>query len=98
LDDDAAVNRQGTAAQSGPRPARQKWNAMIIRKLDDLGNLFGSLRENDNVRFVSKQGQSIALVDQKLRFILNHSGAAENVAQFIDELFVHVYPRPFCRS
>ena len=54
------------AGQAGPRAARQKRHVQFIADADDLHNLLGAGRKDDDIRLILLDGVAVAFIDEQI--------------------------------
>ncbi len=62
---------------------------MLVRKLDDVGDLLRVLRKDDRFRTVFEQGKSIAFVDEEFGFVGNDAVLAHDLLKFSNDFGAH---------
>src|SRR5579883_800651 len=80
FDDNPTLDRERATAQPGACAARQKRNAIFIGKTNDRGDLLAGFREDNDIRSMLEQRQTIALVDEQLGFVLDNASRIEDSA------------------
>ena|SRR5439155_7544863 len=91
LDDDPALHRHRAATQTSACSPRNKRNAVFIGYANDLRDLFGRPGENDNIRLVFEEGESVAFVNEQVGFILSNGRNAKNLSKSGYDFFLHFW-------
>ena len=85
-DDDSAADRETAAGEAGAGAARQEGDVELVARLDDLDDLLGRGREDDDVGTVLFDGVAVTLVDEQLGRRGDQAVPSDDGAEALDYL------------